>query len=407
MTHSEHLKKRILSICYVLCLLALGYVAIRVLAFVQHAVFLLLTSVLLAYLLKPLVALLHRPVTLHIPKGLFYSREARMKAANYWQVPVLRTGLPWLVSIAVVYAVLICVVVLVISFVVPVVNREFKNLVSQGLPALEVQLRAYLEGGRAWLIDHLPPEAADTVPDYVARFSAQAGGWAVNSLNALPPLMGKLVGAVVMAFLIPILTFYLLMDTESLHHGFMTLFPSNRRADAMELASKIDDVLARYIRGQLAVACIIGTSISIVLHLLGLPYAVLIGIFAGFINLIPYVGTPLGMIPAFLVAFFMPEHGGLIKGCVVVFAMYCVYLAEGKVIVPTIVGKSVGLPPLIIILSLIAGAEVLGVAGMLLAVPTAAVIRVVVTHLLEKRDRVEVTHPHHTLITEHEPTSAA
>lgn len=407
MTHSEYLKKRILSICYVLCLLALGYVIIRVLAFVQHAVFLLLASVLLAYLLKPLVAMLHRPLTLHIPKGLFYTREAREKVANYWQVPVLRTGLPWVVSIIVVYALLICVMVLVISFVVPVVNREFKNLLSQGLPALELQFRAHLESARLWLIEHLPPEAADTVPDYVGRFSAQAGGWAVSSLNALPPLMGKLVGAVVMAFLIPLLTFYLLVDTESLRRGMMMLFPASRRADANELVEKVDDVLSRYIRGQLAVACIIGTSISIVLHLLGLPYAVLIGLFAGFINLIPYVGTPIGMIPAFLVGFFMPEHGGLLKGCIVVFAMYCVYVAEGKVIVPTIVGKSVGLPPLIIILSLIAGAELLGVAGMLLAVPTAAVVRVVTGHLLEKRDRLEATHPTHTLVVEREPTSAA
>lgn len=405
MTHSEFLKKRILSICYVLCLLALGYVALRIVVYIEHAVFLLLAAVLLAYLLKPVVALLNRPLTLQIPKGLLLRREARELRSNYWPVPVLRQGMPWLLSIVVVYALLICLFVLVVSFVVPVVLHEFKNLLSQGLPTLQVQLRAYLDGARTWLIDHLPPEAADTVPDHVARITAQAGSFAVSSLNALPPLMGKLLGAVVMAFLVPLLTFYLLMDSESLHHGFLTLFPVSRRADARELVDKIDDVLARYIRGQLAVACIIGTSISVVLKLLGLPYGVLIGIFAGVVNLIPYVGTPIGMVSAFMVAFFMPE-GGLLKGGIVVLAMYCVYIAEGKVIVPTIVGKSVGLPPLIIIFSLIAGAELMGVAGMLLAVPTAAVIRVVVAHLLEKRDRLEATSTHH-FNPEREPTSVA
>lgn len=406
MTHSELLKRRILSICYVLCLLALGYVVLRALTYVERAVFLLLASVLLAYLLKPLVAMLHRPLALHIPKGFLMSPQSRAASESYWTVHLLRSGLPWLASIAVVYVLLICLIVIGVSFVVPVVVREFKNLLQHGLPAFEVQLRSVLEQARVWLQVHLPPEAADMVPDYVARFSSQASAWAVTSLNALPPLMGKLFGTVVMVFLVPLLTFYMLMDTENLRHGFMQLFPSNRRADARELVDKIDDVLARYIRGQLAVASIIGVSISVVLQTLGLPYGVLIGIFAGFINLIPYVGTPLGMVPAFLVAFFMPETGGLFKGIVVVVAMWGVFLAEGKIIVPTIVGKSVGLPPLIIIFSLIAGAELLGVPGMLLAVPCAAIARVIVTHLIEKRDRLEAALPSH-VFGEREPTNAA
>jgi predicted PurR-regulated permease PerM len=185
----------------------------------------------------------------------------------------------------------------------------------------------------------------------------------------------------------------------------MVVFPKDRRTEAQELIDKIDDVLGRYIRGQLAVAVIIGCTISIVLRLLGLPYAAIIGLFAGLTNLIPYVGTPIGMVAAFLVAFFMPQ-GGLLKGLIVLFSMYCVYITEGKVIVPTIVGKSVGLPPLVIIFSLIVGAELLAIPGMLLAVPCAAIIRVVIEHFIEKRDRNEgaAAHP---FVHSRGPTSAA
>lgn len=405
MTQSEHLKKRILSICYVLSVVALAYVGLRALMFIEHAVMLLLASVLLAYLLKPMVAMLHRPLTLHIPKG-WLNREARAVSTNYWQVHVLRRGLPWVLAIAVVYIILICLIVLVISFVVPVVIREFKALLTTGLPTLEMQLRVQAEEARTWLIARLPPEAADTVPDYLSRASAQAASFAVNALNALPQLMGRLLGAVAVLFIIPVLTFYLLVDTETLRLGFMHLFPPSRRAEAKELIDKIDDVLARYIRGQLAVATVVGLSISVVLEILGLPYAILIGLFAGVINLIPYIGTPLGMVPAFLVAFFMPVSGGLVKGLIVLGSMYCVFLAEGKIIVPTLVGKSVGLSPVIIIFSLIAGAELLGVAGMLLAVPTASIVRVVVLHMVEKREQAEATH-HSPFLHERGPTSAA
>lgn len=405
---TENLKKRILFVCYVLCLLALGYVVLRILAYIGTAVLLLAGSVLVAYLIKPIVSFFSKPVTLRIPRRFFLSRSGWGDPANFWKVPLLRRGLPWVASIILVYVLLICVIVLVVSFVVPLVVREFQNFLNYGVAVLDAKLRANIDEFRVWLYAHLPPEAAEILPDYLnlTRAGAAVSEWAVGSLKAVPQMMGRLVGMIVMAFIIPVLTFYLLVDIDRLREGFLVLFPRERRADVKDLIDKIDDVLARYIRGQIAVACIIGVSISIVLKVLGLPYAVLIGIFAGFINLIPYVGTPLGMIPAFLVAVFMPEHGGLLKGLIVLLSMYCIHITEGKVIVPTVVGKSVGLPPILIIFSLIVGAELLGLAGMLLAVPFASIVRVLVDHFIEKRDRLEGTQPHH-FVHGRGPTTAA
>jgi predicted PurR-regulated permease PerM len=371
---TENLKKRILTVCYVLCLLALGWVFLRVLVFIETAVLMLAGSVLLAYLIKPLVSFFNRPIMLRIPRRLLTSRADWRQPANFVQVRVLGRGLPWVMSIVVVYALLICIIVLIVSFLVPLVAHELRNFLNDGIKVLGEKARVFAQDARIWLMEHLPKEAADAIPNDLSETGAQIGAWAMTSLKGLAPFFGKFVGTVVLLFIVPVLTFYLLVDIDRLRRGFLLLFPSHRRSDVGELIDKVDDVLASYIRGQ--------------------PYAVLIGIFAGLINLIPYVGTPLGMVPAFLVACFMPT-GGLVKGLIVLLCMYCVHITEGKVIVPTVVGKSVGLPPIVILFSLIVGAETLGLPGMLIAVPCTAIVRVIAQHYIARRDSQDGMQPHH------------
>ncbi len=391
--HSESLKKRILVVIYILSLVALGWVVLHILSYIGAAVMVLACSVLLAYLLKPLVTMFHRPMSLSIPRRFMLRQEDRLKEDNYVKIHLRSRGLSWGASIIVVFVCLIVVAVLVVSLLVPPTVREFRNFVSNGLPLLRTQITTRVADTRAWLSVHLPKEAAEAMPEHINQAGEQVSAWATSSVRSLPPLMGRFVGGVVLLFFVPVLTFYLLLDIDTLYRGFLVMFPVHRRDDVRELAGKIDEVLGRYIRGQLLVAVIVGTAIAIVLKSLGLPYAIIIGCFAGTINLIPYVGTPLGMIPAFLIAVFMPVHGGVLKGFIVLFSMYCVFLTEGKVIVPTVVGKSVGLPPLIIFFSLIVGAELLGLPGMFLAVPTASITRVVIAHYIDKRDREDSNHP--------------
>ncbi|MEW6278692.1 MAG: AI-2E family transporter, partial [Candidatus Eremiobacterota bacterium] len=127
------------------------------------------------------------------------------------------------------------------------------------------------------------------------------------------------------------------------------------------------------IRGQILVCLTIGTSIAVVLGWLGVEYAILIGVFAGVIDFIPYAGVALGMIPAFFIS--LANHG-LWAACGVLFVMWCIHQLEGHVIVPAVLGQSVGLPSLVVIASLLAGAELAGIMGMFLAIPVAAIVRV-------------------------------
>ena len=167
------------------------------------------------------------------------------------------------------------------------------------------------------------------------------------------------------------------------------MIPQRWKSDATSLMNDIDEVLGRYIRGQLIVCGTIGASIAVALNLVGLEYATLIGVFAGIVDIIPYLGVAIGMIPAFLVAWV--NHSFLFAVFVVV-VMEVVHWTEGHVIVPAVIGHSVGLPPLVVMIALGAGAELGGVFGMVFAIPVAAIIRVLCIFYIRKLE-----HPYSTI----------
>ncbi len=377
---SEELKKKLLLLVYVLALLAIGYVILRVLYYVQTAALLLAASFLLAYLLKPLVVFFSNPVVLIVPR-----RDTDGKPTSA-EIHLTRRGLPWGVSIVVVYALLFSFLGLLVSFMVPLLVHEARSFASTGWPELVGRTRDLIADSKAWIIERLPGDVQDLMPaDFVDRITAALNETMLNTVHSIGPFMTRVVGAVAGVFLVPLLTFYMLLDIDQLKESCMMVFSANRREEMRLLFADIDETIGRYVRGQLLVAFIIGLSITAVLQLWHLQYAVIIGSFAGVMTLIPYAGTVLMMIPAALVA----STGGALHVALVVGSMYLVHLCELKVLVPTIVGKSVGLPPLVMIVALVAGAELLGLIGMLLAVPVAAIIRVIARHLILKRNRTE------------------
>jgi predicted PurR-regulated permease PerM len=194
-------------------------------------------------------------------------------------------------------------------------------------------------------------------------------------------------GAATGAILIPLFTFYILMDSNKYKLGFIRLIPQRWKGDMLELLGEIDHVLGKYIRGQLLVCLTIGVSIAVLLTILGVPYAILIGVFAGLVDIVPYVGVAMGMVPAFLIAL---GHKGILFALFVIFMMEVVHWTEGHIIVPAIIGQSVGLPPLVVMVALGAGAELGGVMGMFLSMPLAAIIRVLLQFYVARLERHEL-----------------
>jgi predicted PurR-regulated permease PerM len=179
------------------------------------------------------------------------------------------------------------------------------------------------------------------------------------------------------------LVFFWLTGHQRLQRFVLALLPAQRRAGVRDGWNAIETRMGLWVRGQLLLMTFIFVVTSIAYFLLGLPNALLLGLIAGIAELIPIVGPALGAIPALLVA----AASGSIEQLLLVAAVYvAIQVIEGNVLVPMVMKNAVGIPPFVVIVSLLVGASVAGLVGALLAVPVAAAI-VVVLERVQARDR--------------------
>lgn len=175
-------------------------------------------------------------------------------------------------------------------------------------------------------------------------------------------------------FIAPIYLYYFLKDLPELKEFILCSWPERFRGGAIEKAREIDDVLSAFVRGQLSVCAILAVLYSVGLFFIGIDLAIVIGTLAGMLFIIPYVGTIFGIVLSITMAF-LKFHDVLHPVlCLGWFAI--VQGVEGAIITPSIVGNKVGLHPIVAILALLIGGQWFGIFGMLLAVPTAAVLKV-------------------------------
>jgi len=199
-----------------------------------------------------------------------------------------------------------------------------------------------------------------------------------DSLGNLASRLGAFLSSLVYLVTIPVLTFYFMKDEEIIAHFIKEAIPKKSQPWVYPLARQLDLVLSGFIRGQLLVALFVGVSSGLALILLGVEFAILIGILAGITNIIPYLGPIIGGIPAAIIAFLDTP----IKALWVIIAFVVIQQAESSVVSPRIVGHRVGLHPTIIILALLIGGSLWGFIGLLIAVPLAAIVNVFVSAAL-------------------------
>lgn len=157
--------------------------------------------------------------------------------------------------------------------------------------------------------------------------------------------------------------------------------PKSWRKRGSAFLLDVDDSLGDYIRGQLLVCLILGAVAGITFWIFGLPYPLILGLISGITNVIPYFGPFIGAVPALLIAMTISVKAVL----VVVITVFVLQFLEGNVLSPFIVGRSLKMHPVVIMLALLAGGELAGIVGMILAVPAAAVLKVMMIHFLRMR----------------------
>ena len=218
------------------------------------------------------------------------------------------------------------------------------------------------------------------------RSSLASGAWA--SILGLGRGLGSAATLAGYVVLTPVLTFYLLRDYDKIVARVRGLLPRSREAAIVDFATEYDTLLAKYLRGQVTVAVILGLLTGVLLFVVRFPYPFLLGALVGVLGLIPFLGLVLSIIPAIIVAL---VSGNVVTSLIKVAAVFgSTQILEGSFISPRIVGESVGLHSVWIVLALSVGGFFFGFVGLLVGVPAAAGVKLLVVRGLDRYRRSEL-----------------
>ncbi|NQJ22237.1 AI-2E family transporter [Streptococcus suis] len=212
----------------------------------------------------------------------------------------------------------------------------------------------------------------DQIISYAQKFSSSAVNWASSLISTASQI-------IVAILIMPFILFYLLRDGQQLNAHVTQYLPTKWRSSVSKVLTDVNSQLSNYVRGQVTVAIIVALMFSIMFSLIGLSYPVTLGVMAGFLNLIPYLGSFLAMIPAVIL--------GLIAGPVMLIKVLIVFMVEqtieGRFVTPLIIGSSLSIHPITILFVLLTAGQMYGVLGVLLGIPIYASIKVVVKVIFE------------------------
>ncbi len=327
---------------------------------------LVLALALAAYVLMHFFERIHTVTTIIIGSVFF----------SYLVAPTIRTlrkRVPMWAAVLIVYAGIAILILALLWIALPLIVGELRQY-SSDVPQLTRQIQSGLSINGP-LAAHLP----DAIKNYLGTVPAQISdtvaknGLAISS-GALSVIVST-ASSLVLIVLVPIVSAYAVMDADWLLGALRGLMPAVARPKLEELAHQVNTVLAGYIRGQLLVAGAVGVLVSLLLLALHVRYALAIGLFAGIFELVPYLGALAGAIPGVGVALLT---NGWQNALFVAIGFLAINQISGHVLSPLIVGDTVGLRPIFVLFALLIGGELMGLRGLLIAVPVAGLIRVII-----------------------------
>lgn len=305
------------------------------------------------YLLRPILRLLEKA---RIPRG--------------WGILIIFLGAAGLLT-------------LLIFLVFPFLKYQFNNLVEE-FPSYFRQLafstdeffRSSIFSSLYASLDISPEKLLDSIPSDIGSKMADAAGGIASGITSF---VGALTGIVLSIVTVPFLLFYLLKDGEKLPSMFINMLPPRMRSGARKIVVQADHQISSYIQGQILVAICIGVMVSIGFFIIGMKYALLLGVLAMFTSVVPYLGPMIAITPAVIIAI-VTSPFMLVKLAVV---WTVVQLIDSKFISPQIMGKSLQIHPITIIFVLLTAGSLFGVVGVILGIPGYAVLKVFVTHFFD------------------------
>jgi predicted PurR-regulated permease PerM len=342
-------KKLVVSTYLQYILIAVGFVLL--VFFVRQ-----LGGVLLTFLMAAILAYVLNPVVRHLE----------------------RLRIPRVVAVVGVFAALVLAVVAALLVLIIPAAEQVQSLIQNPAAAVE---RANALVGRAQGLPYVGGRIARMDEQAITQFVQSNAPSAGQALSATSGFIGGIFGVfgtVLNLLLMLIVSIYLLLDRERITRAVLGAIPDTVQDQAVELFHAVEGSLMKYLRGQFVLCAIMGVIGSAIAFFVIGRYSLLIGLWVGLVEIIPVIGAFLGAVPAVLIALFV---GGFDKALIVAGLFLVAQQIEGNILVPRILGSSVGVHPLWVLFATLAATALYGVIGAIFAVPVVAIIAATLRYL--------------------------
>ena len=289
---------------------------------------------------------------------------------------LLNKKVPKGIAILLVMVGVIVIFIMIITSLVPIIQKQLLDLVSQ-LPyyyqIISEQVENFMQTG---LFETIQEQFNKINTDFIQSITERLNGILNFTFSGIGSVVGIIGDIVITVMTMPVILYYLLKDGNKVIPFVTRMFPTRSQHKISVMLNEMNQQVSSYIRGQITVAICVGFTYIIGYTLIGLPYGVTIGMIAGLLTIIPYLGSIIGLTPALIIGFVTNPTLALH-----VFLVFVIeQLIESRVLQPLILGSSLKMHPVTILIILLAAGKMFGLVGLLIAVPVYAVVKVFITH---------------------------
>lgn len=288
-----------------------------------------------------------------------------------------RRKVPRIAALAALYVLFAGGLVGIVLYLYPIARDEFISLVAQG-PAIAAYFQDLADNHHVVSVLGIPVDIRQAYDAMVRNLPGLLAGQLQSVVQNVFMLLNWLFQAV----LVLLIAFFLVKDAHKIRHFFEDLVPHGYRADARDLSRDISQMLGAYMRGQLTICALIGIVTGVAMWLVGVPYALALGIIAGVTAFIPFIGPFIGVMPAVALAAFVSQSTS--KVVLVLIIYFVISNIIYNLVSPKVFGDAVHLSPMLIIFAFVVGGYLGGILGLFVAVPVAAIVRILFLYAHER-----------------------
>jgi predicted PurR-regulated permease PerM len=321
----------------------------------------------ISFIFNPLLMIFNILIIPFMLAGFFYYLLRPL--VNYFE----RMNIHKTISIILIYCVLAASAVVFFIIIWPILQTQIENFIKSApelIKGFEVQVTKMQENRLVSMVIGNNTDISTKLSEYLNQAITAASNYVSNVFSILTSFVIVIATA-------PIILYYMLKESEHIPTSILHIIPKRYRRDGKEVIGEIDAALSGFIVGRVIITCLLGVLLYIGFLLIGLPYSLLLAVIATVLNIIPYIGQFLGAIPCLIVAFI--DAPSMIIWVIVVTLI--AQQIESSFLSPHIYGKRLDVHPLTTIILLLVAGDIVGILGVILAIPAYMVVKIIVIRI--------------------------